>query len=90
MGFKKPFSGLTWALYRDSGWYVVDNTFEDVLSYGKGEGCLFFNSRCAADESYLQLLKKLTGYILIENYFFKFFRNLSLATKSNKKIIKSC
>ncbi len=46
LGYKKAFSELTWAIFRDSGWYVTDSTFADKLKFGYKEGCDFFNLGC--------------------------------------------
>lgn len=46
LGAQKSFSGLTFAVLKDMGWYEVDDTFNDTTNYGKGEGCTFFTNAC--------------------------------------------
>jgi hypothetical protein len=42
LGTTKAFSGLTFAFLNDMGWYDVDGTFNETLSYGYKKGCDFF------------------------------------------------
>ena len=46
IGAQKGFSGLTYALLRDMGWYEVDATFNDTSNYGYKLGCNFYNNGC--------------------------------------------
>lgn len=46
LGAQKGFSGLSYALLKDMGWYNVDDTFNDTSNYGKGKGCDFYNDAC--------------------------------------------
>jgi hypothetical protein len=39
-------SGLTLALFEDSGWYKAEASFADAFLWGKGAGCAFVNDRC--------------------------------------------
>lgn len=40
------FTDITLALFQDSGWYTVNYAGADSISYGKGKGCNFFNTKC--------------------------------------------
>eukprot|EP00026_Physarum_polycephalum_P003764 Phypoly_transcript_03778.p1 GENE.Phypoly_transcript_03778~~Phypoly_transcript_03778.p1 ORF type:complete len:708 (+),score=107.83 Phypoly_transcript_03778:154-2277(+) len=40
-------SGLTLAMFQDSGWYVVNFSHSEPLMWGKGRGCDFFEKSCA-------------------------------------------
>jgi len=46
LGTQKGFSGLTFALLKDMGWYIVDDTFNDTTNYGFHKGCDFYNGGC--------------------------------------------
>lgn len=46
IGPTKTFSSLTMAIFRDSGWYVVDDSQMATLSWGYKRGCDFFNLAC--------------------------------------------
>ena len=48
LGAQKAFSGLTFALLKDMGWYGVDDTFNDTISYGHNRGCDFLTDACYA------------------------------------------
>ena len=39
LGAHKGISGLTFALLKDMGWYIVDDTFNDTSNYGYHQGC---------------------------------------------------
>ena len=41
LGTAKYFSGLTFALLKDMGWYTVDDTFAESSNYGYQKGCTF-------------------------------------------------
>lgn len=41
LGTAKYFSGLTFALLKDSGWYAVDDTFAGTSNFGYQKGCTF-------------------------------------------------
>ena len=45
-GPSKAFSGLTWALYEDSGWYIVNSTDADKMQFGYNKGCDFYDNAC--------------------------------------------
>ena len=34
LGAQKGFSGLTFAILKDMGWYEVDDSFNDTTNYG--------------------------------------------------------
>lgn len=46
LGPQKGFSGLTFALLKDMGWYEVDDSFNDTSNYGYHMGCDFYNNAC--------------------------------------------
>ena len=46
LGATKGFSGLTYALLKDSGWYTVDDTFAEKMNYGYKKGCSFVREAC--------------------------------------------
>jgi hypothetical protein len=39
LGAQKGFSGLTFAILKDMGWYTVDDTWSDTTNYGYHLGC---------------------------------------------------
>ena len=39
LGAQKAFSGLTFAILKDMGWYGVDDTYNDTINYGYMKGC---------------------------------------------------
>lgn len=41
LGTQKAFSGLTFALLKDMGWYDVDDTFNDTINFGFERECDF-------------------------------------------------
>ena len=46
LGAQKAFSGLTFAILKDMGWYAVDDTYNDTVNYGYMKGCSFVNDAC--------------------------------------------
>ena len=46
LGTAKYFSGLTFALLKDMGWYTVDDTFVETSNYGYNKGCSFVTEAC--------------------------------------------
>ena len=46
LGAQKTFTGLTFAMLKDMGWYEVDDTFNDTTNYGFNKGCDFYNDAC--------------------------------------------
>ena len=46
LGAQKAFSGLTFAILKDMGWYDVDDTFNDTVNYGYKKGCQFLTDAC--------------------------------------------
>jgi hypothetical protein len=42
----KYFSGLTFSILKDMGWYTVDGTFNDTSNYGYQKGCSFVTDAC--------------------------------------------
>jgi len=44
--YEGKFSKFTFALIEDSGWYKVDYSMADDLTWGKGSGCNFAESAC--------------------------------------------
>ena len=45
-GATKGFSGLTFAILKDMGWYTVDDTFSQTTNYGYQKGCDFVLKAC--------------------------------------------
>ena len=46
LGTAKYFSGLTFALLKDMGWYTVDDTFPGTSNFGYNKGCSFVTDAC--------------------------------------------
>lgn len=46
LGAQKGFSGLTFSLLKDMGWYQVDDTWNDTSNYGYNMGCDLYNDAC--------------------------------------------
>jgi len=46
LGPTKTYSALTFAIFKDSGWYIVDDTFSSTLSWGYKRGCDFYTKGC--------------------------------------------
>lgn len=46
LGPQKTITAVTFALFKDMGWYGVDDTFNDTTNYGYNLGCEFFNKAC--------------------------------------------
>ena len=46
LGTAKYFSGLSFALLKDMGWYTVDDTFAGTSSFGYNRGCSFVSDAC--------------------------------------------
>ena len=44
---KRTISELTLALFQDSGWYRVDASDVEPLTWGAGLGCSFVNEACS-------------------------------------------
>lgn len=38
------YSGFTWSVLKDSGWYGIDIKYSDVFVAGKNMGCSFIDS----------------------------------------------
>lgn len=43
------FTDVTLAVFQDSGWYSVNYETADQVSYGKGKGCNYFNTKCVVN-----------------------------------------
>lgn len=48
LGPQKGISGATFSLFKDMGWYDVDDTFNDTTNYGYKKGCSFYTDACYA------------------------------------------
>jgi hypothetical protein len=46
LGAQKGFSGLTFAILKDMGWYTVDDSWSDTTNYGYQLGCSFMTDAC--------------------------------------------
>ena len=42
------YSAMTLALFKDSGWYEVDYSMAEKLTWGNGEGCAFASALCSS------------------------------------------
>ena len=42
----KYFSGLSFAVLKDMGWYAIDDTFAGTSNYGYHKGCSFIYDAC--------------------------------------------
>lgn len=51
-GASKGISGLTFALLKDMGWYVIDDTFSETTNYGYKMGCSFLLDACYGSTNY--------------------------------------
>jgi proprotein convertase subtilisin/kexin type 5 len=51
---QRGISSLTFALFKDMGWYTVDDTFNDTSPYGYQKGCDFFNNGCNSSTAYIE------------------------------------
>lgn len=49
---QKAFSGLTFSLLMDMGWYDVDDTFNDTLNFGYKKTCDFVENACYSSNTY--------------------------------------
>lgn len=45
-GPTKTYSGATFALFKDSGWYIVNDVEEETLMWGYQKGCEFLEFAC--------------------------------------------
>jgi hypothetical protein len=43
------FSDITFALLEDSGWYSIDYSQTDSITWGKNAGCSFFTNKCVSN-----------------------------------------
>lgn len=39
LGAVKLFSSLTFQFYKDTGWYIIDDTYAEPLDWGFESGC---------------------------------------------------
>ena len=62
LGAQKGFSGLTFALLEDMGWYEVDDTFNDTSNYGYHLGCSFYNDACYSATTFSSSFCDMTAY----------------------------
>lgn len=51
-GPTKTFSGATYALFKDSGWYLVNDDEEDKLQWGYKKGCEFLDYTCGSESKF--------------------------------------
>jgi leishmanolysin len=51
-GAAKGMTGLTFALLKDTGWYLVDDTFSEKTNYGYQKGCSFVLDACYSTTSF--------------------------------------
>jgi hypothetical protein len=62
LGPQKGFSGLTFALLKDMGWYEVDDSFNDTSNYGYHLGCGFYNNACYDSATYPKYFCNMASY----------------------------
>ena len=62
LGAQKGFSGLTFAILKDMGWYEVDDTFNETTNYGYKMGCDFYNDACYGSTSYPKYFCSVSSY----------------------------
>lgn len=46
LGFTKSFSALTFAIFKDSGWYKVNDIEPSKILWGYKKGCIFLKYGC--------------------------------------------
>ena len=51
-GATKGVFGLTFALLKDTGWYLADDTFLETTNYGYQRGCSFVLDACYSSTSF--------------------------------------
>jgi hypothetical protein len=51
-GATKGVFGLTFALLKDTGWYLADDTFLETTNYGYKKGCSFVLDACYSSTSF--------------------------------------
>jgi hypothetical protein len=51
-GGSKGFFGLTFALLKDTGWYVPDDSFSETSGFGYQRGCSFVLDACFSSTSF--------------------------------------
>lgn len=60
-GAAKGFSALTFALLKDTGWYLVDDTFSETTNYGYQKGCSFVLDACYSNTSFSEFCNTATS-----------------------------
>jgi hypothetical protein len=50
LGPTKTFSGLTFAIFKDSGWYIVNDDAVEKMMWGYKKGCNFLTSGCTGGD----------------------------------------
>lgn len=56
----KYFSGLTFAILRDMGWYTVDSTFNETSNFGYQKGCDFLKKGCTGGTTFSEFCDSAT------------------------------
>jgi hypothetical protein len=51
-GASKGYFGLTFALLKDTGWYLAEDTFAETSGYGYQKGCSFVLDACFSSTSF--------------------------------------
>lgn len=62
LGSRKGFSGLSFALLKDMGWYEVNDSFNDTSNYGYNLGCGFYTGACYDTTTYPKYFCDMTAY----------------------------
>ena len=57
----KGFSGLSFAILKDMGWYTVDGSFPELTSFGKNRGCSFLTDACYGSTSFPEFCDATAG-----------------------------
>jgi hypothetical protein len=52
IGATKGMFGISFALLKDTGWYIVDDTFAETTNYGYNKGCSFVLDACYSNTSF--------------------------------------
>jgi len=63
LGPQKIITAVTFALFKDMGWYGIDDTFNDTTNYGYNMGCSFFYDACYGTTSYPKYFCNPTSYV---------------------------
>jgi hypothetical protein len=54
LGAAKGMFGVSFALLKDTGWYLADDTFSETTNYGYNKGCSFVYDACYSSTSFTE------------------------------------